>query len=113
MVIGEVIGKVTLSRAHPSIRGASWKIVVPLDASGLRDHSTGRGEPFVMYDELGSGEGSIVAISEGAEAAAPFHPDQKPIDAYCAALLDELNLEEAAPATRMTDRDVSGSGGDD
>lgn len=93
MVIGEVIGKVTLSRAHSSIRGASWKIVVPLDATGLRDHSTGRGEPFVMYDELGSSEGSIVAISEGAEAAAPFHPDQKPIDAYCAALLDTIELK--------------------
>jgi ethanolamine utilization protein EutN len=96
MKIGEVIGKVTLSRAHSSIRGASWKIVVPLDESGLRDHSTGRGEPFVMFDELGSGDGSIVAISEGAEAAAPFHPDHKPIDAYCAALLDQITLEETA-----------------
>jgi len=113
MRIGEVIGKVTLSRAHSSIRGTSWKIVVPLDESGLRDRSIGRGEPFVMYDELGSGDGSIVAISEGAEAAAPFHPDQKPIDAYCAALLDEMNLEKAASATRMTDKDDSGSGGDD
>jgi microcompartment protein CcmK/EutM len=93
MIIGEVIGNVTLSRCHPSLRGATWRIVVPLDASGLRDHTVGRGEPLVIYDELGSGEGSIVAISEGAEAAAPFHPDQKPIDAYCAALLDRMDLE--------------------
>ena len=31
---------------------------------------------------------SAIAISEGAEASAPFHPDQKPIDAYNAAILD-------------------------
>lgn len=95
MRIGEVIGNVTLSRCHPSLRGATWRIVVPLEAGGLQDHSQGRGEPFVMYDELGSGEGSIVAISEGAEAAAPFHPDQKPLDAYCAALLDTMELGSA------------------
>lgn len=93
MRIGEVIGKVTLSRCHPSIRGAAWRIVVPLNHDGLRNPSKGRGEPFVMYDELGSGNGSVVAISEGAEAAAPFHPDQKPIDAYCAALLDRIELQ--------------------
>ena len=94
MVIGEVIGKVTLSRAHPTLRGATWRIVVPLDAGGLRDHTQGRGEPFVMFDELGSGDGSIVAVSEGAEAVAPFYPEEKPLDAYCAALLDQITLDE-------------------
>jgi ethanolamine utilization protein EutN len=93
MRIGEIIGTVTLSQCHPSLRGARWRIVVPLDQAGLRDHAVGRGEPFVMFDELGSGEGSLVAISEGAEAAAPFYPDQKPIDAYCAAILDTIDLQ--------------------
>lgn len=92
MRIGEVIGKVILSRSHPSLRGAAWRIVVPLDQAGLRGDSQGRGEPFVMYDELGSGAGSLVSISEGAEAAAPFYPTEKPIDAYCAALLDQIDL---------------------
>jgi ethanolamine utilization protein EutN len=49
-----------------------------------------------MFDELGSGDGSLVAISEGAEAAAPFHPDQKPLDAYCAALLDHIEFQQAS-----------------
>ena len=96
MRIGEVIGKVTLSRCHPSLRGATWRVVVPLDQDGLRDTAQGRGEPFVMFDELGSGDGSIVAISEGAEAVAPFYPDEKPLDAYCAALLDQIEIEENA-----------------
>ncbi|MBX3436022.1 MAG: EutN/CcmL family microcompartment protein [Planctomycetaceae bacterium] len=93
MRIGEVIGGVTLSQCHPTLVGASWRIVVPLDQQGLRDQTIGRGEPFVMFDELGSGNGSLVAVSDGAEASAPFHPDQKPIDAYCAALLDAIMIE--------------------
>ncbi len=93
MRICEVIGKVTLSRCHPSLQGATWRVVVPLDQHGLRDHKQGRGEPFVTFDELGSGDGSIVAISEGGEAVAPFYPEEKPLDAYCAALLDHIELE--------------------
>lgn len=93
MRICEVIGKVTLSRCHPSLTGATWRIVVPFDQQGLRDHNEGRGEPFITFDELGSGDGSIVAISEGAEAVAPFYPEEKPIDAYCAALLDHIELK--------------------
>lgn len=92
MRIGEVIGNVTLSRMHPSIQGSSWKIVVPLDLPALAGEDAGRGEPLVVYDEFGSGLGSLIAISEGAEASAPFHPEQKPLDAYCAALLDVVNI---------------------
>jgi len=47
----------------------------------------------VTYDELGAGLGELVAISEGAEASAPFHPDQKPIDAYNAAILDVVDVD--------------------
>ena len=31
-----------------------------------------------MFDELGAGVGSRIAISEGREAAMPFHPEIKP-----------------------------------
>jgi ethanolamine utilization protein EutN len=93
MRIGEVIGNVTLNRWHPSLTGARWQIVVPFDAAGLRGDAAGRGEPFVVYDQWGAGAGSRIAVSEGAEAAAPFHPDVKPLDAYCAALLDHMELD--------------------
>lgn len=92
MRICDVIGSLTLSRQHPSLRGAAWKIVVPLDEAGLRGETAGRGEPFVVYDELGSGLGSQIAVSEGAEAVAPFHPEVKPLDAYNAALLDQIDI---------------------
>ncbi len=92
MRIGEVIGKVTLSRVHPSLRGATWLVTVPLSLSGLQGEDAGRGEPLVVYDEWGAGVGSKIAISEGGEAAAPFLPNQKAVDAYNAALLDTVEL---------------------
>lgn len=92
MRIVQVVGNVTLSRCHPSLAGATWKIVVPLDLPALTDGEGGRGEPLIAFDELGSGNGSLIALSESAEASAPFHPNQKPVDAYCAALLDHVDI---------------------
>lgn len=95
MRICDVIGKVTLSRCHPSLQGARWLVGVPLSADGIRNDAAGRGEPFVIYDELGAGAGSRIAVSEGAEAAAPFYPDSKPLDAYNAAMLDVIDIDPA------------------
>ncbi len=92
MRIMEVIGSVTLSRSNPSLKSAVWKLAVPLMQEGLRGDANGRDEPIVLYDELNAGVGSLMAVSESAEAAAPFHPDTKPIDAYNAAILDQVNL---------------------
>lgn len=92
MRIAEVIGKVTLSAMHPSLEGGRWVIGVPLLAEGLADRTKGRGEPIVIYDELGAGEGATIGVSESAEASAPFYPEQKPINAYNAAIIDSINL---------------------
>lgn len=94
MRIGEVIGRVTLSQCHPDLQGTIWKVVVTLDRQGLQGDPKGRGEPQIVFDELGSGPGAMIAISDGAEASAPFYPKLKPIDAYCAALLDEIRIPE-------------------
>lgn len=93
MRIAEVIGRVTLSQCHPLVRGATWLVGVPLTAAGLRGNSEGRGEPFVIFDELGGSPGGVIAVSEGAEAAAPFYPDTKPLDAYNAAILDQVSID--------------------
>ena len=92
MRIAEIIGRVTLNRRHPSLTGATWLLGVPLTLEGLRGQEKGRGEPFVIYDDLGAGPGSMIAVSEGAEASAPFYPNTKPIDAYNAAILDHLEV---------------------
>ena len=93
MRVAEVIGRVTLNRCHPSLRGATWKLVAALNRKGLQGKKNGRGEPFVVFDELGSGEGSLIGVSEGAEASAPFHPKSKPIDGYAAAILDHVEVD--------------------
>lgn len=92
MRIMECIGRVTLSKWDASLKGASWKLAVPLTHAGLNGDESGRAEPIVVYDELGAGHGSLMAVSESAEAAAPFHPGVKPIDAYNSAILDQLNV---------------------
>jgi ethanolamine utilization protein EutN len=90
--IGRVIGTVTLNRWHESLRGARYRVAMPLSLDNLRGGSQAAAEGLVVYDELGAGDGSLIAISEGAEAAQPFRPDMKPIDAYCAAILDSVDL---------------------
>ena len=93
MRIAEVIGIVTLSRCHPSIIGYRWIIGVPFSLKALRDDADPDGEDFVILDELGAGQGDKIGVSEGAEAAMPFFPNKKPIDAYCACLLDTISVK--------------------
>ena len=92
MRIAEVIGTVTLSRVHPALAGSRWLIGVPYSLQGLE---AGRpdGEDFVIYDNLGAGAGNQIGVSEGAEAAAPFSPEKKPVDAYCACILDRITIK--------------------
>ena len=92
MRIMECIGRITLSRWDPSLTGASWKLAVPLTHAGLQGDLSNRAEPIVIYDELGAGYGTLMAVSESAEAVAPFHPHLKPIDGYNTAILDQINL---------------------
>jgi microcompartment protein CcmK/EutM len=92
MRIGEVIGNVTLNRADPSLSGATLKLAIPLTLDELAGRRRPQGDTIVVYDELGAGVGSRIALTEGAEAAQPFYPDVKPIDAYNAAILDDVQL---------------------
>jgi microcompartment protein CcmK/EutM len=92
MRIGEVIGTVTLNRSHPSLAGGRFRLVVPLSLENLRGDMSRRAEALVAYDDMGSAIGHWVGFSEGGEAAQPFHPELKPIDAYTAAIIDTLDL---------------------
>ena len=93
MRIADVVGTVTLNRAHPSLMGARFKLVAPLSWDNLAGRCDEPLEEIAVFDELGAGVGSRIAISEGREAACPFYPDTKPVDAYNAAILDTLDYE--------------------
>ena len=92
MRIAKVIGTVTLSRCHPAVQGYRWIIGVPYSLKALKS-GTPDGEDLVVLDELGAGMGQKVGVSEGVEASMPFHPNKKPLDAYCACILDSVNVQ--------------------
>ena|SRR5436189_6440905 len=93
MRIAKVVGTVTLNRCHPSFNAARLRLVVPLSLAELRGERQPQADEMVVWDEHGAGVGSLIAVSEGAEATQPFRPDLKPVDAYASAILDEVNLE--------------------
>jgi microcompartment protein CcmK/EutM len=93
MRIAEVIGTVTLSRADPALAGARWIIGVPFSLKALRQNAPD-GEDLVIFDNLGAGNGSRIGVSEGVEATMPFLPERKPVDAYCACILDQVVVSE-------------------
>lgn len=92
MRIAEVIGTVTLSRAHPSLAGQRFVIGVPFSLSALKQGGNADGEDIVILDVLQAGHGSRIGCSEGVEAAMPFFPERKPVDAYCACILDHISI---------------------
>jgi ethanolamine utilization protein EutN len=92
MRIGKTIGYVTLSRWHPDLAGGRYRLAVPQSLANLTGQSSEATEEFVVYDEFGVGNDMLIAITEGPEAAQPFHPNTKPIDAYNAAILDQVDV---------------------
>lgn len=87
MRMGTVIGRVTLSVRNPAFTGERLLLTVPWNRKTFEGQDS-FDPAIVVYDELGGGVGQNIAISEGAEAACPL-PRPTPIDAYCAALVDE------------------------
>jgi microcompartment protein CcmK/EutM len=88
MQLYEVNGTVTLSRVHPTYSGCCLKTAEPCRAFGeVIDPDL-----LVVWDNLGASDGSIIAVSDGGEAAQPFRPELKPVDAYNAAIIDEIQL---------------------
>src|SRR5262245_31242797 len=100
MRIAEVIGTVTLNRAHPALAKQRWIIGVPFSLKALREENGPDGEDFVILDQLGAGNGQRIGVSEGVEAAAPFFPEKKAVDAYCACIIDHLTINESTSPKR-------------
>ncbi len=93
MRIAKIIGKLTLSRSHPSLEHARFVLAAPLSWDALLGVSVKPGEEVVAFDELGAGLGATIGLSEGREAANPFGARKTPIDAYCACLIDHIDCD--------------------
>jgi microcompartment protein CcmK/EutM len=100
MRIAKVLGSVTLNRQHPSLVGGRLRLAAPMSLAELANDGEPAADSIVVWDDLGAGEGTLIAVSEGAEAAQPFRPELKPIDAYCAAILDNVHLPSAPGSAR-------------
>jgi microcompartment protein CcmK/EutM len=91
MQLYRVFGTVTLNRAHPSMLGGTLRLAEPIGEEIL-GHPIAEPDSLVVWDDYGASEGSIIAVSDGAEAAQPFRPHLKPVDAYNSAIIDELHI---------------------
>lgn len=95
MRIANVIGRVTLSVRHHSLRGERLLLVLPWSA---KTGTTGKDQDYsiVAYDELGAGPGDLVAVSESTEASRPFDRPT-PCDAYVGAIIDTVFFQAQDP----------------
>ncbi|WP_428389519.1 EutN/CcmL family microcompartment protein [Mucisphaera sp.] len=96
MKIARVIGTLTLGKRLPELAAGQLLIAEALDAhalAGLSDHaprSTPMPQSLVVFDALNAGLGATIAVTEGPEASVPFRPNRVPVDAYNAAILDNI-----------------------
>ncbi len=96
MKIHQVLGSVTLNRCHPGYIGARLLATRPLEAEVLGAAENPEADLIIVWDDLGAGEGAKIAVSDGAEAAQPFRPELKAVDAYCSAILDAIYIDPEA-----------------
>lgn len=94
MRLGNVIGRVTLSRSIAGFEGARWLLVSPFTREHFQNGKTppvglSSDSSLVVYDSLGGGLGDTIGFIEGAEASMPF-PKPTAIDAINAAIVDEV-----------------------
>ena len=106
MRLAHVTGKVTLNRRLEELRPGSYLICEVVDTEGLaalpdrRPRAHPMPESLIVFDQLGAGEGDLIAFSEGREAANPFHPARVPLDATTAAIIDMASIAAVSPKTR-------------
>ncbi len=99
MRLARVKGTLTLSRRLDELPRGALLLCEALDAGGVKQidreiqRRTPMGESLVVLDELGAGEGALIAISEGREASMPWWPEHRPVDACCVAILDRVNVK--------------------
>ena len=92
MRIARVIGKITLNKKLAEVQPGSYLIVRTCNRGTLAGKNRGNDEELVMFDNLGSREGDLTGLVEGAEASVPFKPLKVPYDAYNACIIDTINF---------------------
>lgn len=93
MRLAYVRGTLTLAPSVDELKGRRLIVLEPVTMDNLRArYGKGGGKALIAVDELGAHEGQLVAFTEGREAANPFWPNNAPVDAYCAMIVDSVDL---------------------
>lgn len=83
MYLGRVIGKAVCTIKDPELRGLKLLIVTRVDCEGKA-----KGKPFIACDSIGAGNGELVFLCGGGEAAFPFIKKRPPSDASILGIID-------------------------
>ena len=103
MRLGIVRGCVVINPRLDAFAAKRLVMLEPVTMANLAaGNGCGGGKSLVAIDELGAAIGQMVAFTEGREAANPFWPNAVPADAYCALIVDSIDL----PATRLSEFEV-------
>ncbi|MEM6471066.1 MAG: EutN/CcmL family microcompartment protein [Planctomycetota bacterium] len=92
MKLARTVGTVTLSRSHPAMHQAKLRLVEMVPSVDVIETQPLGGDSVVAWDLCSTGLGDLVALAEGPEAAQPFRPEIKPLDASIVALLDNASV---------------------
>jgi len=99
MRLGIVRGQVILNPRIDSLAGRRLVVLEPVTMANLQaGPRRGGGKTLVAIDELGAANGQMVAFTEGREASNPFWPNSAPVDAYCALIVDSIDLQQRRPS---------------
>src|SRR3984957_8458852 len=94
MRIGKVVGRGTLSPIYETLVGGRFLIVEVQDRFSLAGKPRKTSEYLVTYDNLGAGDGEMIAFTESRAACQPLLPGKRvPLDAYNAAILDHVVVD--------------------
>jgi len=94
MRLGIVRGQVVLNPRIDAFAGKRLVVLEPVTMTNLQaGNGLGGGKSLVAIDELGAANGQMVAFTEGREASNPFWPDSVPVDAYCALIVDSVDVQ--------------------
>ena len=101
MRLAVVRGSVVLNVAVPSLRGKRMVIVEPITAERLKaGGQMGGGKPLIAADQLGPAVGQVVGVAEGRTSANPYWPEEVPVDAYCALIVQQIEFHPPEPETK-------------
>lgn len=89
MQLAKVIGTVVASRKEEVLVGLRFLILEPVDANNMK----GCAAPVVAADAVGAGVGELVLFCSGSAARQTTMTKDRPVDAVCMAIVDQVHVE--------------------